>query len=93
METVSAALILSPGRIRTRCLHTHGWHLFCRYIVKCPDPLPLLKGAARWVSFTMSGEDTGVRLLVEQVWHPAGEVQLQPPSPAYPSVKAAHHET
>jgi len=37
------------------------------YMIRCPDPLPIMKELPMWVAVLVNGEDIGARIRVEQV--------------------------
>lgn len=36
-------------------------------MIRCPDPLPIMKELPMWVAVLVNGEDIGARIRVEQV--------------------------
>ncbi len=36
-------------------------------MIRCPDPLPVMKELPMWVAVLVNGEDIGARIRVEQV--------------------------
>jgi len=40
---------------------------YAPYMIRCPDPLPVMKELPMWVAVLVNGEDIGARIRVEQV--------------------------